>query len=65
MTFEFTISHGMCLPMLAEYGTHEQKAAYLADNISGEKVCADVLRARRWLRRRQPRPRPSVTATPG
>ena len=38
MTFEFTISHGMCLPMLAEYGTHEQKAAYLADNISGEKV---------------------------
>ena len=38
MTFEFTISHGMCLPMLAEYGTHEQKAAYLADNISGDKV---------------------------
>ena len=38
MTFEFTISHGMCLPMLAEYGTHEQKAAYLADNIYGDKV---------------------------
>ena len=55
MTFEFTISHGMCLPMLAEYGTHEQKAAYLADNISGEKgLVPDVLRARRWLRRRQP-----------
>ena len=38
MTFEFTISHGMCLPMLAEYGTPEQKAEYLADNISGEKL---------------------------
>ncbi|NIR36941.1 MAG: dehydrogenase, partial [Actinobacteria bacterium] len=38
MTFEFTISHGMCLPMLAEYGTDEQKAEYLADNISGEKL---------------------------
>ncbi|MEM8707798.1 MAG: acyl-CoA dehydrogenase family protein, partial [Actinomycetota bacterium] len=38
MTFEFTISHGMCLPMLAEYGTHEQKTAYLGDNISGDKV---------------------------
>lgn len=38
MTFEFTISHGMCLPMLSEYGTDDQKAAYLADNISGDTV---------------------------
>lgn len=38
MTFEFTISHGMCLPMLAEYGTEEQKQAYLADNIRGESI---------------------------
>ncbi len=38
MTSELTISHGMCLPMLAEYGTHEQKAAYLADNIAARTV---------------------------
>ena len=38
MTYELLISHGMCLPMLAEYGTHDQKAAYLARNISGEDV---------------------------
>ncbi len=38
MTFELTISHGMCLPMLNEYGTPEQKAAYLADNISAKTV---------------------------
>ena len=38
MTYELLISHGMCLPMLAEYGTHEQKAAYLASNISGHQV---------------------------
>lgn len=38
MTFEFTISHGMCLPMLAEYGTDDQKAAYLKDNIRGDKL---------------------------
>lgn len=38
MTFELTISHGMCLPMLAEYGTDEQKQRYLADCISAETV---------------------------
>ncbi len=38
MTGELLISHGMCLPMLAEYGTDEQKTAYLARNISGEDV---------------------------
>ena len=35
---EFIISHGMCLPMLAEYGTHEQKERFLADNISGKTM---------------------------
>ncbi|RMH67577.1 MAG: acyl-CoA dehydrogenase, partial [Actinomyces sp.] len=38
MTNELTISHGMCLPMLNEYGTHEQKLAYMPRNISGEDV---------------------------
>ena len=38
MTYELTISHGMCLPMLAEYGTEAQKAAWMARNISGEEV---------------------------
>ena len=38
MTFELTISHGMCLPMLAEYGTDDQKRKYLADNISAETI---------------------------
>jgi alkylation response protein AidB-like acyl-CoA dehydrogenase len=35
MDTEFIISHGMCLPMLNEYGTAEQKERFLADNISG------------------------------
>ena len=30
-----SISHGMCLPMLNQYGTHDQKVAYLADTIRG------------------------------
>jgi len=38
MTGQLTISHGMCVPMLAEYGTHEQKAAYLPDAIAGRTV---------------------------
>ena len=64
---EFIISHGMCMPMLAEYGTHEQKERFLADNISGKTMwCqmfsepgagSDVPRACR--------PRPSSTATSG
>ena len=32
------ISHGMCLPMLAQFGTEEQKATYLPDNISAETI---------------------------
>ncbi len=35
---EFLISHGMCLPMLAEYGTAEQRARFMADNISGKTL---------------------------
>ena len=32
---EFIISHGMCLPMLAEYGTDEQRKQFLPDMING------------------------------
>jgi len=35
---EFVISHGMCLPMLAEYGTEEQKRQFLPDNIAGRTM---------------------------
>jgi alkylation response protein AidB-like acyl-CoA dehydrogenase len=38
MDGEFIISHGMCLPMLNEYGTAEQKEQFLADNISGRTM---------------------------
>ncbi len=38
MTSQLTISHGMCLPMMSEYGTDEQKATYLADMISARTV---------------------------
>ena len=38
MTYDLLISHGMCLPMLAEYGTHDQKSAHLARIISAEDV---------------------------
>ena len=38
MTYDLLISHGMCLPMMAEYGTHEQKSVYLARIISAEDV---------------------------
>ena len=38
MTYDLLISHGMCLPMMAEYGTHEQKSTHLARIISGEDV---------------------------
>ena len=38
MNAELVISHGMCLPMLNDFGTHEQKAEYLADNIAGRTV---------------------------
>ena len=38
MTGQLTISHGMCLPMLAEYGTTEQKAQFLPTLISAEHL---------------------------
>lgn len=38
MTYDLLISHGMCLPMMAEYGTHTQKSAHLARIISAEDV---------------------------
>ncbi len=38
MTGQLTISHGMCVPMLSEYGTDEQKATYLPDAIAGRTV---------------------------
>ncbi len=38
MTDQLTISHGMCVPMLAEFGTEEQKRAFLPDAIAGRTV---------------------------
>ena len=38
MENEFIISHGMCLPMLSEYGTSEQKERFLPDVISGKTL---------------------------
>ena len=32
------ISHGMCLPMLDQYGTEEQKNTYMQDCISGKTI---------------------------
>ena len=38
MTTQLTISHGMCLPMLSEFGSEAQKETYLADNIAARTV---------------------------
>jgi alkylation response protein AidB-like acyl-CoA dehydrogenase len=38
MTRTLSISQGMCLPMLNEYGTDTQRAAYQADLISADQV---------------------------
>ena len=38
MTYDLLISHGMCLPMMAEYATHDQKSAHLARIISADDV---------------------------
>ena len=35
MSNDFVISHGMCLPVLNEFGTEEQKRRFMPDNISG------------------------------
>ncbi len=38
MTSELTISHGMCLPVMNDFGTDEQKRQFMADNIAGRTV---------------------------
>jgi alkylation response protein AidB-like acyl-CoA dehydrogenase len=38
MESEFVISHGMCLPMLSDHGSHEQKSTYMADMIAGRTL---------------------------
>jgi alkylation response protein AidB-like acyl-CoA dehydrogenase len=35
---EFIISHGMCLPMIAEYGTDAQRQRFLPDMIAGRTL---------------------------
>ena len=35
---DFIISHGMCLPMMSEYGTPEQKSRFMADMIAGKTL---------------------------
>jgi len=38
MNSELVISHGMCLPMLNDFGTHEQKLKYMPDNIAARTI---------------------------
>jgi alkylation response protein AidB-like acyl-CoA dehydrogenase len=38
MTSELVISHGMCLPVLNEFGTDEQKRTFMPDNIAARTV---------------------------
>ena len=38
MTGELVISHGMCLPVLNEFGTDEQKRRFMPDNIAARTV---------------------------
>jgi len=38
MTGELVISHGMCLPVLNEFGTEEQKRTYMPDNIAARTI---------------------------
>jgi len=38
MASEFVISHGMCLPVLNEFGSDEQKTTFMADNIAGRSL---------------------------
>ncbi len=38
MDGEFVISHGMCLPVLNDFGTEEQKLQFMAKNITGEEM---------------------------
>ena len=38
MDSEFVISHGMCLPMMNDHGTHEQKLTFMPDMIAGRTL---------------------------
>ncbi len=38
MGFSFVISHGMCLPMLNDFGTEDQKLRYMPDCIAGRTL---------------------------
>ena len=38
MTNDFIISHGMCLPVVNDFGTEEQKRTFLPDNIAGKTL---------------------------
>ncbi len=38
MTSQLTITHGMCLPVLNDFGSDAQKARFLPKNISGEEI---------------------------
>jgi alkylation response protein AidB-like acyl-CoA dehydrogenase len=38
MNADLVISHGMCLPMLNDFGTHEQKLQWMPDNIAGRTL---------------------------
>jgi alkylation response protein AidB-like acyl-CoA dehydrogenase len=38
MNGDMVISHGMCLPMLNDFGTHEQKLEFMPDNIAGRTI---------------------------
>ncbi|MFV0524777.1 MAG: acyl-CoA dehydrogenase family protein [Acidimicrobiales bacterium] len=38
MNNEFIISHGMCLPVLNDFGTDEQRKTYMPDNIAGRTL---------------------------
>ena len=38
MSNDFIISHGMCLPVVNDFGTEEQKRTFLPDNIAGRTL---------------------------
>jgi alkylation response protein AidB-like acyl-CoA dehydrogenase len=38
MNGDLVISHGMCLPMLNDFGTHEQKLRFMPDNIAARTM---------------------------
>ena len=55
MTSELTISHGMCLPVMNDFGTRRAEApVHGRQHRRSHRVVPDVLRARRRFRRREP-----------